>query len=103
MEARVAKEYRSLARARALAPGTLLSVRDNTVRVRYQTNDTHRIGRFSKDHVYFATYDRADGRTHVETLATLPGMRQEGDPVMVAVPKPVTVTRRLRTIVISNR
>jgi hypothetical protein len=101
-EARVAKEYQSLVAANALAPGTLVSVQNGTVRVRYQENGSRKIGRFSPRQVFFTAFTRSSEGDRVATLATDPGLKQQGDRVMVALP-PVTATRSGDRIVITNQ
>ena len=101
-EAQVAKEYQSLAAANALAPGTLISVQNNIARVRYQENGGRKIGRFSPTQVFFTTFTRSSEGDRIATLATDPGMKHEGDRVMVALPT-VTAMRSGNRIVITNR
>jgi hypothetical protein len=102
-ETRAAREYKSLLRAKALAPGTLLSTHNNTARVRYRQGGNRRIGEFSTNRVFFSAYTRSGEGNRVATLATDPGLKQAGDRVMVALPRPVTARRSGNRILISNR
>jgi hypothetical protein len=105
-DAAIQRQYQALARTGSLASGTLVSLRNGTARVRYKAEGTRKIGRFSANEVYFFTTKRADEGAQVATLDSAPGIKLSGDQVMVALPvasRPITVSQRGSSIVISNR
>jgi hypothetical protein len=105
-DAVIQRQYQALARTGSVAPGTLISLRNGTARVRYKADGARKVSRFSTNQVYFFTTKRANEGAQVATLSSAPGVKQAGDQVMVALPvasRPITVSQRGSTIVISNR
>jgi len=105
-DAAIQNQYQALAGSNGLASGTLISQRNGTARVRYRAEGARKIGRFSTNQVYFFTTKRANDGSQVATLASAPGIMQSGDQVLVALPvasRPITVSQRGSSIVISNR